>query len=241
MNILGVILARGGSKGLPNKSARLLLGRPVIQYTFEHAAQSRRLTAIVFSSDAESLKAIARECGVTVIDRPAELATDTATVDDAARHAVETWERRNAATVDAVALLYGNVPVRAPGLIDRAIEHLIDAGADSVRSVAPVTKQHPDWVFRLHGDRMAQLRPNSLYRRQDLEPLFYHDGAVAVVTRAALFAALDMPDDHQAFLGADRRALVQSAEDAVDIDSPIDLFLAEAILRAREAEVSAGE
>ncbi len=267
MRVLGVILARAGSKGLPGKCMREVLGRAVIAYTFEHARASKLLTDVVFSTDSDAAKAIAREAGIEVIDRPAELASDTATVDAAARHAVEEWERRHAndnpltlpspprgereilrcaqddsrctqddnvrTRVDAVVLLYGNIPVRADGLIDRAIEHLVRTGADSVRSVAPVSKQHPDWVHRLEGDRMVQFRANSIYRRQDLEPLYYHDGAIAVVTRAALFGALETPDDHQSFLGRDRRAIVCKAEDSVDIDEAIDLYLAEAVLRSR--------
>ncbi len=233
MTCLGVILARAGSKGFPDKCLRVLAGKPVIAYTFEHAIASRRLSSVVLTTDSEPAKAFAREAGIQVIDRPAELATDTATVDAAARHAVETFESDGAVPVDVVVLLYGNIPVRADGLIDRAIEHLAASGADSVRSVAPVSKQHPDWLHRLEGDRMQQFRPNSIHRRQDLSPLYYHDGAVAVVTRRALFGALDAPDDYQAFLGADRRALVQRPEDAVDIDEPIDLYVAEAVLRAR--------
>ena len=233
MNVLGVILARAGSKGLPDKCVRSLLGKPVIEYTFDHATASRLLTSVVLTTDSRPAAELARKAGIEVIDRPAELATATATVDDAARHAVESWERDHNTTTDAVALLYGNIPVRGEGLIDRAIEHLATTGADSVRSVATVTKQHPDWVHRLKGDRMTQYRPNSIYRRQDLEPLYYHDGAVAVVTRVALFDALKTPNDHQAFLGRDRRALVQNPEDSVDIDGPIDFYLAEALLRAR--------
>ena len=237
MTVLGIILARAGSKGLPDKCARDLLGQPVIQYTFDHVAESRRLTAAVLSTDSKRLKAIARHAGIEVIDRLPYLATDTATVDAAARHAVEVWEEVPPRQVDAVVLLYGNIPVRAPDLIDRAIDKLFETGADSVRSVAPVTKQHPDWVSHVDDDgRMKQFRRNSIYRRQDLEPLFYHDGAVAVVTRGALFNAMETPDDHQAFLGADRRALIQEPEDAVDIDGPIDLHLAEAILRSRSTQ-----
>lgn len=234
MDVLGIILARAGSKGLPGKCVRSLLGRAVIEYTYDHALASRRLTAIVLSTDCERAQDLARKAGIEVIDRPTELATDTATVDATARHAIETWEQRHGGPVGIAVLLYGNIPVRPPDLIDRAIEHLIESRADSVRSVAPVTKQHPDWVHRLDGDRMTQFRTNSIYRRQDLEPLYYHDGAVAAVTREAMFAALETPDDHQAFLGRDRRAIVQRCEDAVDIDGPVDLFVAEAILRAQE-------
>lgn len=231
MVVLAVILARAGSKGLPGKCVRTLRGRPVIEFTFDHAKASRLLTAVVLTTDSEPAKALAHRAGIEVVDRPTELATDTATVDAAARHAVLGWESRHHRTVDAIALLYGNIPVRADGLIDRAIRLLKETEADSVRSVAPVSKQHPDWIHRLHGDRMIQFRPNSIYRRQDLEPLFYHDGAIAVVTRDALFAALKTPDDHQAFLGRDRRALIQQPEDAVDIDGPVDLMLAEGMLR----------
>lgn len=233
MNVVGVILVRAGSKGLRGKCMRELLGKPLIQYTFEHAAAADLPTDTVLTTDSEAAKSLARQVGIQVIDRPPELATDTATVDAAARHAIEWWESRRQAVVDIVVLLYGNIPIRADGLIDRAIELLLKTNADSVRSVAPVTKQHPDWLHRLDGDRMSQYRVNSIYRRQDLEPLFYHDGAVAAVTRRSLFDALKTPDDHQAFLGRDRRALVQRPEDAVDVDEPIDLCVAEAILRSR--------
>jgi CMP-N,N'-diacetyllegionaminic acid synthase len=235
MVVLGVILARAGSKGLPGKCMRDLGGRPLIAYTFDHALAAGRLSAVVVSTDSQPARELARASGIEAIDRPAELATDSATVDAAARHAVEVWEKRHERTVDAVVLLYGNIPVRADGVIDRAIAKLTESGADSVRTVAPVSKQHPDWIHRLEGDRMVQFRPNSIYRRQDLEPLYYHDGAVAAVTRAALFGALQTPEDHQSFLGKDRRALVQRSDEAVDVDEAVDLHIAEAILRARGA------
>ena len=236
MTVLGLILARAGSKGLVGKCMRPLLGRPLIAYSIEHGQTSSALTALVLSTDSEAAKQFSRERGVEVIDRPAELATDSATVDAAARHAVETWEKRNGRTVDIVVLMYGNIPLRAAGLIDRAVEHLQESGADSVRSVATVSKQHPDWLHRLDEDRMIQYRPNSIYRRQDLELLYYHDGAAVAVTRDALFGALNHPGDHQAFLGADRRAIVQQPEDSVDVDTAFDLLVAEAILKAREAQ-----
>ncbi len=243
MIVVGVILSRAGSKGLPDKCVRELLGRPVIAYTFEHVRRSRKLTGVVLTTDSEPAKELARQYGIEIIDRPAELATDTAPVDAAARHAVLEWERRHDQSVDAVALLYGNIPVRGDGLIDRAIEELIRTGADSVRSVAQVTKQHPDWIHRVDADGcMAQFRANSIYRRQELEPLHYHDGAVAVVTRKALFDAARFPENPQTFWGSDRRALVQRAEVSVDIDGPIDLCLAEAVLRSVGAAApSAGE
>ena len=236
MIALGVILARAGSKGLRDKCVRPLLGKPMIEYTFEHALGSRRLFACVLTTDSTPAKDLARARDIEVIERPPELATDTATVDAAARHAVEVWESRHRRVIEAVVLLYGNIPVRARDGIDRALEHLEISGASSVRTIAPVGKHHPDWLHRLDGDRLVQYRANSIYRRQDLEPLYYHDGAVVAVTRRSLFDALEHPEDPHAFFGPDRRAVVQRVEDAVDVDERMDLFVAEAVLRARTEE-----
>ncbi len=231
--VLGVILARAGSKGLPDKCVRPLSGRPLIEYTFDHALEARSLSAVLLSTDSRVAMQLAAARGIDVIARPAELAGDTATVDAAARHAVESWERTSGRRADAVVLLYGNIPVRAAGVIDRVVQHLLNSGACSVRTVAPIGKHHPDWLHRLDGDRLVQFRANSIYRRQDLEPLYYHDGAVVAVTRAALFDALSHPHDAHAFFGHDRRGVVQRCDEAVDVDEPIDLLVAEAALAAR--------
>ncbi len=229
----GVILARAGSKGLPDKCVKLLLGRPMIEYTFEHARQSRLLNQIVLTTDSAAATELAAKRDIRVVSRPPELANDTATVDAAARHALATLEADGVPKSDAVVFLYGNIPVRAPGIIDRVIRHLADTGADSVRTVAPVGKQHPDWLHRLDDDRMIQFRENSIHRRQDLSPLYYHDGAVVAVTRNALDAGGAEEADAHAFFGTDRRAVVQEPEDAVDVDTIMDLYVAEAVMKAQ--------
>lgn len=231
MTVLVVILARAGSKGIPRKCMQPLLGRPLIEYTLDHALAARTAAAVVLSTDCEDAAQLARCRGIETIDRPPALATDDARIDAALRHAVETWESRHARTIDAAVLLMGNVPVRAPDVIDRCIEHWHATGCDSVRTVAPVGRHHPDWLFRLTGDRMTPYRANAIARRQDLEALFGLDGAVYVVSRSVLFAAAAPDADAQAYLGTDRRAIVQSAADAVDIDEPVDLAIAAALLQ----------
>jgi N-acylneuraminate cytidylyltransferase len=230
-HVLAVILARAGSKGLPNKNGLTLAGSPMVTYTLEHTRRSSTIHAACVTTDSPEVTETARAAGAMIVNRPPELATDTATVDAATRHAVEAYERDHPA-VTHVAILYANVPIRAPGIIDRAVSYLIDTGADSVRTLAPVTKQHPDWLHRLDGDRMVQFRKNPIYRRQDLEPLYYHDGAVLAVTRQALYVT--SPDQPHAFLGSDRRGIVQNPGDTVDIDTVDDFYLAEALLRARQ-------
>ncbi len=232
--ILAVILARAGSKGLPNKCVVPLLGKPMIVYTFEHAKTAETLDGIALTTDSPQAAALARQHGIDVIDRPADLASDKARVDESVRHAVLQYEAGHPGfSADVVIILYGNIPVRAAGCIDRAAEHLVRCDGDSVRTVAPVGKMHPDWMHKLDGDRLVQYRVNSIHRRQELEPVYSHDGAVIALTRAALFDPSTAGSDPHAFFGKDRRAIVQGPHDAVDIDEPLDVFVAEAVLRHR--------
>ncbi len=246
-HVVAVILARAGSKGLPNKNILPVAGRPMIEWTIETAMCAETVDAVCVSSDSPEALAIARRMGAIVIERPAPLASDDASVMDATRHAIVSYEAGTVARATVgtearpterqraashVVILYGNVPVRPPGIIDRAVQHLIETGADSVRSLRRVEKQHPDWLHVLVGDRMVQYRRNSIHRRQDLEPLYYHDGAVVAVTRAALFTG----DGHdpRAMFGTDRRGIVCEGGPTVDVDSRDDLVLAEAILSRNE-------
>lgn len=238
MIALGVILARAGSKGLPGKCLRPLLGRPLIAYTFDHALAASRLDDIVLTTDVAEARKRASERGIMSLERPPHLATDTAPVDAATRDAVIRWEGSRNERIDAAVLLYANIPIRAPDVIDRAVEKLASSGASSVRTVAPVGKHHPDWLHRVDGDRLVQYRLNSIHRRQDLEPLYYHDGAVVAVTRAALFAAEAGTGDPHAFLGSDRRCIVQGPRDALDVDDADDLLLAEALLHVQRVEIA---
>ena len=169
--------------------------------------------------------------GFMTVNRPAELATSDASVQASLLHACREIEKTGY-SCDAIALLYGNCPVRPAGLIDEAIEMLEKTGCDSVRSFAPVGKMHPNWMARVEGSVVKPYLPGSIHRRQDLEPLYFHDGGIVVVTRKALDLQLEKPGDPHAFFGVDRRAVMTEAAGVVEIDRPVDLFLAEAVLRS---------
>jgi len=231
MRTLCVILGRAGSKGLAHKNIAPLAGRPLIAWTIDHARAARSVDAIVVSTDGPAIADAARAMDVTVIDRPAELASDTATVDAAARHAVETVERETVDLVDAVVILYANVPLRPAGLIDQAVATLAETGCDSVQSVCPVGKMHPYWMKTLGGpagDRLEAYQANAVYRRQDLPPVYQLDGGIIAVRRAAVFTVRD--GEPHAFLGEDRRAVVTEPGAVVDIDEAKDLALATALV-----------
>jgi N-acylneuraminate cytidylyltransferase len=234
MNTLAVILARSGSQGLANKHLRPLLGRPVIAYTFDHARQARSLTRRIVSSDCPEILHQASLAGLETLARPAELATADASVQDVMLHALRHAEQGGHFIADALVVLYGNVPVRGPGVIDRAVAHLADTGCDSVRTVCPVGKWHPAWMSRLEGDRVSPLQAGSIHRRQDLQPLYLHDGAVVAVSRAAMLRGEQSPDDPHAFFGTDRRGIPTEMGETVEIDHERDLYWAEAVLRERQ-------
>lgn len=251
---LAIILARGGSKGLARKNALPVAGRPCIEWTIDHAQRAATIGPIILSTDDPELMAISRRRGVTVVERPPDLASDTATIDAAARHAVTSVSCHAQPAPGLAALppttpiviLYANVPLRPEGLIDRAVTLLLDSGADSVQSYAPVGKFHPWWTARVNPVS-GEVRPwegdalnHGVFRRQDLPPAFIPDGGVIAVTRRALMLEIPgvRPGPH-AFLGREalgaRRGVINREGEVIDIDTRTDLLVAEALLRERTA------
>jgi CMP-N,N'-diacetyllegionaminic acid synthase len=238
--VYAIILARGGSKGLPRKNVLPVAGRPCLAWTIDAALEARTVTRVALSTDDPEMLALGKRMGVHVLTRPAPLACDTARVDDAARDAVLQLEREHP-RAKIVVILYGNVPLRPRGCIDAAVELLQRSSADSLQTYQPVGKHHPWWTARL--DDAAEVRPwegevlnHNTFRRQDLPPAYVPDGAVLAVTRRALFHEVPgvQPGPH-AFFGRDRRGLINPEGSVVDIDTKKDLLVADALLRERAA------
>lgn len=238
MNATAIILGRAGSKGVPGKNTRVIAGRPCAAWTIDAAINESGIGRVVVSTDDATLATLARTMGCDAVERPTELASDTATVDAAARHAVTTLGLGRGPIV----LLYANVPVRSEGLIGRAVEMLVRTGCDSVQSYERVGKHHPWWMTRLDA-ATGEVKPwegdelnHGVYRRQDLPPAFLPDGGVIALTRAALMLEIEgAGDGPHAFFGVDRRGVVSPEGSVIDIDSEADLARAEAVL-ARVAQ-----
>jgi len=238
MGALAVILARAGSQGVPGKNRAPVAGRPCVLWTIDDARHAASVARIVVSTDDPAIKDICGAEGVEIVDRPEDLAGAQARVDDAARHAVETTDQ--AGEHDAIVILYANVPVRPADLIDRAAARLRETGCDSVQSYARVGKHHPWWMARV-DDRAGVVRPwegerlnNGVYRRQDLPAAHLPDGGVIALTRRSLVLEIPgVPAGPHAFLGADHRGVTTREGEVIDIDSPIDLAVADAALRAQ--------
>jgi len=239
MKTIAIIIARGGSKGLIGKNMRLLAGKPLVAWTIEHALGCNRLADVAISTDIPEALEIAEKYGIRAYQRPAELAGDMVTIDAGVRHGAQCWADVCGVPADAVAIMYGNVAIRPDDLTDRAIAKLEATGSDSVQSVSPVGKMHPYWMRTLEGageDQITMYQPNRVYRRQDLPPAYMLDAGALVVRWSNLFT-VDPAEPH-AFLGDDRRGIVVPEGAVVDIDSTIDLRLAEAIIAERREQAS---
>jgi CMP-N,N'-diacetyllegionaminic acid synthase len=182
MKILGLIPARGGSKGVPKKNIKLLGRKPLIEYTIDSAKDSKLLTQIVVSTDDEEI-AIAAEiygCKPPFI-RPAELAEDTSTSLEVVQHAIAFFESQNI-FFDAVCLLQPTSPFREKGSIDKAITEFITKNADCLVSVLPIPHEfNPHWAFEETDKGLLKIATGEetiIPRRQALPTAFHRDGSI---------------------------------------------------------------
>jgi CMP-N,N'-diacetyllegionaminic acid synthase len=182
--ILGLVPARGGSKGLERKNAQQLGGRPLIHYTTDVARACRSLTRVVLSTDDLEIASIGREAGVEVpFIRPSSLAQDSSPILEVVRHALLFFEGLGE-RFDAVCLLEPSTPFRHVEELEQAIQLFWESHADSVVSLVPVPEEYnPHWVYFRDSEGMLHLStgvPSPIRRRQDLPPAFRRTGAFLI-------------------------------------------------------------
>jgi CMP-N,N'-diacetyllegionaminic acid synthase len=231
--VLGLVPARGGSKGIPGKNMVRLRGRRLIEYTLEAARASRSLSRVVLSTDDAAIAAIGRQCGVEVpFLRPPELAADDSAMIDVVRHAVSTLEQEEDARFDAIVLLQPTSPLRTATHVDEAVDLLFRTGADTVVSVVAVPHQYnPASVMRvgLRG-RLAPFQEGPLVlRRQDKPAVYARNGPAVLVTKRSVV-------EQGRLYGEDVAPYVMTLRESVDIDDEHDLELAEFYLGKRDCE-----
>lgn len=189
MKILGLIPARGGSKGIPGKNIKRLNHKPLIAYTIESAFQSSDLSKVVVSTDDEAIARVATDQDAEVpFLRPKYLAKDHSGSLEVVLHALDFYLKLGE-YFDAVCLLQPTSPFRDSQLIDACIEKFICSSTDSLVSVREVPHEfHPDWVFLDKAGKLkiATGREQLVKRRQDLAPAYYRDGAVYLVKSSVL-------------------------------------------------------
>lgn len=200
--ILGITPARGGSKGIPKKNIKIIVGKPLLAWTIEEAKKSKLIDRYVVSTEDKEIAKVAQSFGAEVFLRPAELATDEASTESVLKHAVNYFK------CDTVVLLQATSPIRKLGLIDECISEFIDGGYDSL-ATGFICK------YKEYG--------KNYLRRQDIEGFFYDDGNVYVM-KADLIRIGERYGKNIA------RKLISRFEN-VEIDDEFDLWLAEQILK----------
>lgn len=230
--ILGLITARGGSKGIPGKNIKELAGKPLIAYTIEAAAASGIFDRIICSTDDANIAEVAKryDCEVPFM-RPADLATDTTLHNPVLRHAFE-WLRDNENYApDLVMILQPTAPLRTAAHIREAVAMFETSNADSLVSVAEIPAHfHPRWQFTLDeknnlaiftGEPFSQI----VRRRQELPKTYTRNGAIYLLNAARL---LDPTEEN--FYGDHVAAYMMRPEESVNIDTMEDWEEVEHIL-----------
>ncbi|TBX69249.1 acylneuraminate cytidylyltransferase family protein [Flavobacterium silvisoli] len=226
MRILGIIPARGGSKGVPRKNIKLLGKMPLIEYTIHAAKESELLTDVIVSTDDEEI-AIAAEisgCKPPFI-RPSELAQDTSTSIEVVQHAIDFFEKQNI-FFDAVCLLQPTSPFREKGFIDAAIRKFIEKQSDSLVSVLPVPHEYnPHWTFEETQEGLLKIATGDavmIPRRQDLPKAFHRDGSVYITKTSVI--------KNGSFLGESVAYIESNPDFYVNIDTMEDWKQAESLI-----------
>ena len=229
MRVLGVIPARGGSKGVPRKNIRLLNGRPLLEYTAAAALASTSLSRVILSTDDETIAEVGRRCGLDVpFLRPAGLATDATPTLPVIQHAVAFVESAGE-VVDAICILQPTTPLRRARDIDECVERLRASAADAIVTIVPVPPEHnPHWVY--FRDPAGHLRLSTgerepIPRRQSLPRAFRREGSVYVVRRAAVM-------ERHTLFGDRLIGHPLDPEQCVDINTDGDWARAEQLMRA---------
>lgn len=225
MKVLGVIPARGGSKGVPRKNIRMLGNKPLIAYTIETALASQMIDDVVVSTDDQEIAQVSLSFGAQVpFIRPAELASDTAQTLPVVQHCLTFMEAHLAHTYDLIVLLQPTTPFRTVEDIQKGISLLQDTQADSVVSVTSVEGYHPFRMKRIIGENQLinyidqgteDMRP-----RQVLPPVYIRSGDVYIARRKVVM-------EQQSMVGQDCRAIIIPSHRAINIDNMADFLLAE--------------
>lgn len=234
MKTLGIIPARGGSRGIPRKNIRPLCGKPLIQYTAEAALAAKRLSRVILSTEDEEIAAVGRSCGLEVpFLRPAELARDETPTLPVVQHAVR-WIEDRGDHYDLICVLQPTNPLRRTADIDACLAMLEQSDLDSIVSVLPVPYEHnPHWVYLQDEEGLLRLSTGEdmpISRRHDLPQAFHRDGSVYATRRDVLL-------NEDSLYGKRLGMYLMDATESVNIDGPEDWRRAETLLAERSVRV----
>ena len=229
MEILGIIPARGGSKGIPQKNIALLNERPLIAYTIEAAHRSKLISRCILSSDSIEIISICKELGLEVpFVRPNDLSTDDTPALPVIQHAVNWLQHHENYVPDYIVLLQPTSPLRTSDHIDQALEKLINSDADSIVSVVKVPHNfNPYSIMKCENDHLYHfLEYDENKNMRQMKPIFYGRNG------AAIYAfSLKCLIEKNSIYGDSILPFEMEKEVSIDIDDQFDLSVCEWMLR----------
>lgn len=228
MNILYIIPARGGSKGLPGKNIKLLAGKPMIAYSIEAALKSKYQGTVFVSTDDTAIADAAKQFGAQVpLLRPAELATDSASTTDVIIHSLNYYKQQQL-IFDLIVVLQPTSPLRTSADIDAAIDALISKQAEAIVSVCE-NEHHPLWSNTLpdNGSMAQFIREDIKGKNRQQLPVHYRLNGAIYVSFVEAFLK------NKGFVHSGTYAYIMPTERSVDVDHLIDFKLAELLLNQK--------
>jgi len=230
--VLGIIPARGGSKGIPKKNIAPLCERPLLAYTIEAAQKSQLLDHLVLSTDCLEIADCAKAQGLHVDDlRPHELATDEVATIDVVRYEMAQFERRQKMRAEIVVILQPTAPMRTAEDIDSALNQFIADACVSMTSVYRETTIHPLVMYYASERRLIPVLDEAILpkRRQEFPPVFVRNGALYISRRKHVL-------EEPAILEESPHFYEMPWERSINIDEPFDLEYAEWLMSCNETE-----
>jgi len=231
MNILAVIPARGGSKGVPGKNKKLLNGKPLIQYSIDAALESNYITEVVVTTDDEEIISIGKSLGANVpFVRPKYLAEDATPTLPVIQHAIS-YLKTEGKQFDAICLLQPTSPFRPKGFLDKALKTFIEKQTDALVSVLEVPHQYnPHWTFEPNENDTLQIatgEKNIIPRRQELPKAYHRDGSI-YITKTHII------QDENSLYGNSLAYIVSDSMYYVNIDTQKDWEQAELLAKTMQ-------
>lgn len=216
-NIVVIIPARGGSKGIPNKNIIDCMGKPLIAHSIEYAKESNLVTSIYVSTDDNKIEDVAMEYGAEIIHRPNSISGDTATTESAIEHFLE-----NISNPDIIVLLQPTSPLRPKGSLDIALEKMMSMGYDSLLSLSSTHR----FSWKINNDEaIPKYDFKNRPRRQDIsesDQVYIENGSLYIFTYQNFIK-------HKNRLGGKIGHILFDEEFSYEIDTPTDLIIIDSI------------
>jgi CMP-N,N'-diacetyllegionaminic acid synthase len=232
--VLGLILARGGSKGFKNKNIANLSGKPLIAWTIRSALKSKKITDVVLSTDSAKIAMIAKKFGAQVpFLRPKHLAKDNSPSVDAIEHAIK-FLKKIGKNYKFIYLLEPTSPLRDFSDIDNAIKKISNSKADALVSVSKAESLNPVYLYK--RGKNSKIKPFKKYkknniRRQDLEPIYFLEGSAYISKTSTLL-------ERRTFCHNNTIMQLMPKWKSLEIDDSLDLVLAKAIIKNKKIKLS---